>query len=133
MSTIHDVPKFKHNCDSCVFLIKVWAKKGKAEYDAYICKNGDIHEIVMRYGDEPDQYKTPYWSLEGLDEAFKHYGIHEQDIELIFDEIEAYKWNEDVKRNPYAIRDDLVIHISMSRWVRQVLRQTRARRKENNG
>lgn len=138
MSTIHDVPKFKHNCDSCVFLTRVLNKYGKI-LDAYICKNVNIHEIVMRYGDEPDQYKTPYWTDDGLEEAFNQYGLSEQDIDLLFDKINEQKWrdgmNEALNRHSGGlfIYDDLEVFVRGRRMVRKYIKPLLKERKENNG
>jgi hypothetical protein len=93
----------------------------------------------MRYGDEPDQYKTPYWTDDGLEEAFNQYGLSEQDIDLLFDKINEQKWrdgmNEALNRHSGGlfIYDDLEVFVRGRRMVRKYIKPLLKERKECNG
>ena len=49
-------PQFTHNCDSCTFLGADIDTDTKTEVDMYFCSQNGIPTIIMRYGDNGEDY-----------------------------------------------------------------------------
>lgn len=54
-------PKFKHDCDGCIFLS--WVPIGPEGHDLYFCPKCDGGSIIARYGDEGSQYSSAPWQI----------------------------------------------------------------------
>jgi hypothetical protein len=57
-----DQPNFKHDCARCEFQGSIYNG-----WDVYTCPHPKEEEVILRYGDEPDEYKAqPYHIAEIL-------------------------------------------------------------------